>query len=147
MKIAILTVSDTRDRATDETGAAIATHLTAHEIVERGIVPDEQDQIEAVLTKWCDGKIADLVITNGGTGLSPRDVTPEATKAVVEREVPGLPEAMRAKSPTSLAYLSRQAAGIRNGTLVINLPGSPKAAIECLEAIMDILAHAVEMTK
>jgi len=147
MRIAILTVSDTRDASTDGTGDAIAAHLDAHEIVERALVPDEQDHIEAMLTKWCDGRAADLVITNGGTGLSPRDVTPEATKAVVEREVPGLPEAMRAKSPTFLAYLSRQAAGIRNGVLVMNLPGSPKAAIECLEAVMDILEHAVEMTK
>ena len=147
MKIAILTVSDTRELATDETGDVIAHALTGHDIVERAIVRDERDEIEAVLRKWCDDGVADLVITNGGTGLSPRDVTPEATRAVVEKEVPGLPEAMRAKSPTSLAYLSRQAAGIRNGVLIVNLPGSPKAALECIDAVADILEHAVEMTK
>jgi molybdenum cofactor synthesis domain-containing protein len=147
MRIALLTISDTRDATKDETGPAIESALTEHEFVERAIVCDERDEIEAVLRKWCDDKAADLVITNGGTGLSPRDVTPEATRAVIEKDVPGLPEAMRAKSPTSFAYLSRQAAGVRNGVLIVNLPGSPKAAVECLEAIADILVHAVEMTR
>jgi molybdopterin adenylyltransferase len=147
MRIAILTVSDTRDGGTDETGAVIADALSAHEIVERLIVRDERDEIETVLRKWCDERFADLVVTNGGTGLSPRDVTPEATRAVIEKEVPGLPEAMRAKSATPFAYLSRQVAGLRNDTLIVNLPGSPKAALECLDAISEILTHAVEMTK
>jgi len=147
MRIAILTVSDrsARGEREDATGPAIEAALNRAHVVERLIVPDEQAEIEAVLEKWCDEGVADLVITNGGTGLSPRDVTPEATQAVIERNVPGLPEAMRAKSPTPFAYLSRQVAGIRNGTLIVNLPGSPKAATECLEAIADILEHAVEM--
>ncbi len=147
MKIAILTVSDTRALATDETGDAIGNALPQHDVVERAIVRDERDEIEAVLRTWCDDGIADLVLTNGGTGLSPRDVTPEATRAVIDKEVPGLPEAMRAKSPTSFAYLSRQVAGIRGRVLIVNLPGSPKAAIECLQAIEDILEHAVTMAK
>ena len=145
VNVAILTVSDTRTERTDETGRAIEAIFP--EVVERALVRDEREEIEAVLTRWCDDRIADLVLTNGGTGLSPRDVTPEATRAVIEKEVPGLPEMMRAKSPTSFAYLSRQVAGIRNGVLIVNLPGSPQAATECLQAIEGILEHAVEMTK
>jgi molybdenum cofactor synthesis domain-containing protein len=149
VRVAILTVSDrsARGEREDETGPALERALKNHEIVERQIVPDEQPQIQMVLRRWCDGHSADLIITNGGTGLGRRDVTPEATRAVIEREVPGLGEAMRANSPTSLAYLSRQVAGVRNGTLIINLPGSPRAALECLAAIFDILEHAVEMTQ
>lgn len=149
IRVAILTVSDrsARGERDDETGPAIEGALKTMQVVDRAIVPDDKTEIGSVLKKWCDEKIADLVITNGGTGLSPRDVTPEATRAVIDKVVPGLPEAMRAKSPTPLAYLSRQVAGVRNDTLIINLPGSPKAALECLAAISDILEHAVEMTR
>jgi molybdopterin adenylyltransferase len=147
MRVAILTVSDrsARGEREDGTGPAIAARFD--DVVETMIVPDETSEIETVLRKWCDEGICDLVITNGGTGLGPRDVTPEATKAVIERDVPGLPEMMRAKSPTSFAYLSRQVAGTRNGVLIVNVPGSPRAAVECLDAIADVLPHALEMLR
>ncbi len=147
MKVAILTISDRSSRGTraDKTGPAIAERFA--DVVEQYVVADERHEIQNVLRRWCDERVADLIITNGGTGLGPRDVTPEATSAVIDRLVPGLPEMMRAKSPTNLAYLSRQVAGTRNGVLIVNLPGSPKAAIECLDAIWEVLEHAVEMTK
>jgi molybdopterin adenylyltransferase len=97
------------------------------------------------LLDWCDGDRADLVLTTGGTGLSPRDVTPEATRAVLEREAPGLAEAMRAETArqTPTAMLSRGVCGVRSGALVVNLPGSPKAVRECFAVIRPVLAHAV----
>jgi len=149
MRVAILTVSDrsARGERPDGTGPTIEEFLTDVQIVERKLVPDERDLIEKALCEWADADDADLIIINGGTGLGPRDVTPEATRAVIEREVPGIGEMMRTNSPTPLAYLSRQVAGTRGRTLIVNVPGSPKAARECLEAIAPILAHAVEMTR
>ncbi|MFZ5634465.1 MAG: MogA/MoaB family molybdenum cofactor biosynthesis protein [Bacillota bacterium] len=111
------------------------------------IVPDDPEAIRDALTDMVDREGLDLILTTGGTGFSPRDNTPEATKSVIEREVPGIPEVMRAVSlkKTSRAMLSRATAGIRKRTLIINLPGSQKAVRECLEAILDALPHGLEI--
>jgi molybdenum cofactor synthesis domain-containing protein len=118
------------------------------EIVRAKIVPDEQDEIRATLIDWSDEGL-DLILTTGGTGFSPRDWTPEATKAVIDRETPGIAEAMRRagieKTPT--AMLSRAAAGIRKRTLIVNLPGSEKAVRESLVAILPALPHGVDILK
>ncbi len=110
------------------------------------ILPDSKDVIVFTLKKLCDNIGPDVIFTTGGTGLAPRDVTPEATKSVIEREVPGLSEAMRQKSleKTPMAMLSRGVSGIRGKTLIVNLPGSPKAVRECLEVILPVIPHAVE---
>jgi molybdenum cofactor synthesis domain-containing protein len=109
------------------------------------VVPDEQGEISEVLIRWTDENHADLILTTGGTGLSPRDVTPEATMAVIDRIVPGIAEAMRQASmqKTPHAMISRAVAGIRGKTLIINLPGSPKGALENLEAVLPALNHAI----
>jgi molybdenum cofactor synthesis domain-containing protein len=114
--------------------------------VQTRVIADEFDQIVAVLTDWADSDSADLILTTGGTGVSPRDITPEATLQVVGRVIPGLGELMRLKSleKTPMASLSRAIAGIRNQSLIINLPGSPKGALENLEAVWPTLGHAVE---
>lgn len=152
MKVGILTISDkgARGEGEDRSGPAIREMMEAAggEIVRAKIVPDEQDEIRAALIDWSDEGL-DLILTTGGTGFSPRDWTPEATKAVIDRETPGIPEAMRRagldKTPT--AMLSRAAAGIRKSTLIINLPGSEKAVRESLEAILPALPHGVEILK
>jgi molybdenum cofactor synthesis domain-containing protein len=152
MKIGILTVSDkgARGEREDRSGPAVRKIMEAAgaEIVQTGVVADEKALISAVLVKWSDEGL-DLILTTGGTGFSPRDVTPEATRAVIEREAPGLAEAMRRagmeKTPT--AMLSRAAAGIRESTLIVNLPGSEKGARESLEAILPALGHGVEILK
>ena len=116
-------------------------------VVKTAIVPDEQGQIESALRELADSGQVQLLVTTGGTGFAPRDVTPEATLAVCQRMAPGIPEAMRYASMqvTSRAMLSRAQAGIRGGTLIVNLPGSPKAARENLEAVLPALAHGLEM--
>jgi len=118
-------------------------------IVNYGIVPDERELIVEKLVKWADEDNLDVVVTTGGTGLTPRDVTPEATLAVVDRIVPGFAEAMRAESlkKTPHAMLSRAVVGTRGKCLIINLPGSPMAVRECLEVILPALPHAVETLK
>ena len=152
MKIGILTVSDkgARGEREDRSGPALKRMMEAAgaEVARTGIVADERDLISAALVKWSDEGL-DLILTTGGTGFSPRDVTPEATKAVIEREAPGLAEVMRRagmdKTPT--AMLSRAAAGIRKSTLIVNLPGSEKGARESLEAILPALGHGIEILK
>jgi molybdenum cofactor synthesis domain-containing protein len=152
VKVGILTVSDkgARGEREDRSGPAIREIIAAEggEVVRQRIVPDEPGLIRAALIEWSDEGL-DLILTTGGTGFSPRDWTPEATKAVIEREAPGITEAMRQagmkKTPT--AMLSRAAAGIRKTTLIINLPGSEKGVRESLEAIMDALPHGVEILK
>jgi molybdenum cofactor synthesis domain-containing protein len=152
MKVGILTVSDkgARGEREDRSGPAIREMMEAAggEVVRARIVPDEQDEIRAALVEWSDEGL-DLILTTGGTGFSPRDRTPEATKAVIERETPGIPEAMRRagseKTPT--AMLSRAAAGIRKSTLIVNLPGSERAVRESLAAILPALPHGVEILK
>lgn len=111
------------------------------------IVADDRASIESTLREWCDDLHLDLVLTTGGTGLSPTDVTPEATSAVIDRPVPGLAEAMRLEGlkQTPRAMLSRAIAGIRGQTLIVNLPGSPRGARESLSAILDVLPHAIEI--
>jgi molybdenum cofactor synthesis domain-containing protein len=151
MRVGVLTVSDRRFRGEgeDEGGPLVERMATdaGHEVVVRDVVPDERDHIEARLRAWSNSGEVDVILTTGGTGLGPRDVTPEATKAVIDREATGLAEAMRAYGMriTPYAALSRQVCGVRGRTLILNLPGSPKAAAECLEAVMEILPHAVEM--
>ena len=151
LRVAILTVSDrgSRGQRTDTSGPAIAQLLAplAAEIVQKAIVPDETDQIAAQLRRWIDDPGLNCIITTGGTGLGPRDVTPEATRLVIEREVPGLAEVMRAEGlrHTPKAALSRGLAGAAGATLIINLPGSEKGVRENLGAVLSVLEHAVEL--
>lgn len=148
---AVLTVSDraSRGERPDEGGPLIVSMLEAagYTVIRTAIVPDEQGLIEQTLQTWADTGDLQLLISTGGTGFSPRDVTPEATLAVCDRLTPGIPEAMRWASLqiTPRAMLSRAQAGLRKGTLIVNLPGSPKAARENLEAILPSLAHGLEM--
>ena len=148
---AVLTVSDRsfRGERPDEGGPLVAGLLegAGFSVVKTAIVPDEQGQIEDALREISDSGEVQLLVTTGGTGFSPRDVTPEATLAVCQRMAPGIPEAMRYASMqvTSRAMLSRAQAGIRGGTLIVNLPGSPKAARENLEAVLPALSHGLEM--
>ena len=136
-RIAILTVSDRSSQGLrdDESGRVVrelVLDALQAEIVDYRVVPDERPAIEDALRGWADSRAADLVLTTGGTGLAPRDITPEATLAVIERQVPGIPEAMRAASLaiTPMAMLSRMVAGTRGSTLIVNLPGSPKGVRE-----------------
>jgi molybdenum cofactor synthesis domain-containing protein len=149
----ILTISDkgSRGERQDKSGEVIREILTGVDarIVNYDIVPDEKALIMEKLMEWADEDGLDVVITTGGTGLTPRDVTPEATLGVVDRIVPGFAEAMRAESlkKTPHAMLSRAVAGTRGKCLIINLPGSPKAVRECLGVILPALPHAVETLK
>lgn len=149
---AVITVSDrgARGEREDASGPALAELLRArgYEVVATAIVPDEREQIEAALREQAAADVA-LVLTTGGTGFSPRDVTPEATAAVCERMAPGIPEAMRAASMgiTPRACLSREVAGIVGRTLVVNLPGSPKAATENVEVVIGSLDHGLRMLR
>lgn len=150
-RVAVLTVSDrcARGDRADEGGPLVAGILkdAGYTLVLTAIVPDEQSQIERALREIADAGTADLLVTTGGTGFAPRDVTPEATRAVCTRMAPGIPEAMRAASMkiTPRAMLSRAEAGIRKRTLIVNLPGSPKAARENLEAVLPALDHGLIM--
>ncbi|WP_057979125.1 MogA/MoaB family molybdenum cofactor biosynthesis protein [Caloramator mitchellensis] len=153
IRVGILTVSDkgSRGERVDTTSVAIKETLDSslYSVEYIKIVPDEIDDIKCELIKLCDEMKLDLVLTNGGTGFSKRDVTPEATMAVIEKLVPGIPEAMRAKSLeiTPKAMLSRAVAGIRKETLIINLPGSPKGAVENLNIVLPALKHGIEILK
>jgi molybdopterin adenylyltransferase len=150
MKAAVITLSDkgSRGERVDQSGPALAQWLAARGVatVKSLVIPDDFDTIASTLRVWSDTDIAELILTTGGTGVSPRDVTPEATMQVVDRVIPGIGELMRTRSleKTSMAALSRAIAGIRGRTLIINLPGSPKGAVENLEAIWQVIGHAVE---
>ena len=150
-RAAVLTVSDrsAQGQRPDRSCPLVAEILNSagYQVVQTALVPDEQSQIEEVLRRWADEETSDLIVTTGGTGFSPRDVTPEATLAVCQRLAPGIPEAMRYASMqvTPRAMLSRAQAGIRRKSLILNLPGSPKAARENLEAVLPALAHGLEI--
>ena len=146
---AVVTASDTRDLFRDVSGAEIADMLihAGAVVVERLIVSDDLVEIRETLAALTSRDDINLIVTTGGTGLSPRDNTPEATRAVIEQEVPGISEAIRRETAgkTPLAMLSRGVAGVREGTLIINLPGSSKAVKECFEVVRPILQHAVDL--
>lgn len=150
ISVNILTVSDRsfQGKREDISGPTIIDFLKENKylIQDYQIVPDEIDQIVNILSKWVDKKIP-LIFTTGGTGFAPRDITPEATLAIIEKETPGISEYMRYKSfqITPHATLSRAVSGIKNQSLIINLPGSPKAARECLEFLLPVLPHAIEL--
>ena len=151
IKAAILTISDScsKGQREDLSGQTIKDILKGNnfDVCDKRIVADESERIVSELIDFSDKAEIDVVFTTGGTGLGPRDVTPEATIGICEKMVPGLGELMRLKGleKTPNAVLSRGATGVRNNTLIINLPGSPKAVRECLEVILDILPHAVKM--
>jgi molybdenum cofactor synthesis domain-containing protein len=153
IRVGILTVSDrsARGERPDTSGpalaGAVAERLPEAIVALTRIVPDDPGTIAGTLIEWCDGLQLDLILTTGGTGFAPRDVTPEATRSILHREAPGLAEAMRAESlrVTPHAVLSRAVSGIRGRTLIINLPGSPKGAVENLGTLLPILPHAVEL--
>jgi molybdopterin adenylyltransferase len=151
IRFAILTVSDrsASGQRADASGPALEQFIQEQtwQVILRDVIPDDLEQIKQRLVSWVDSQEIDILLTTGGTGFSPRDVTPEATLAVIERITPGLSEAMRAASLqiTPHAMLSRACAGIRGETLIINLPGSPKAAVECLQVLRPVLAHAVQL--
>ncbi len=155
IRVGILTVSDrsARGERADLSGPALAQavrdYWPAATIAVTGVVPDEQVEIAAWLCRGADELALDLILTTGGTGFAPRDVTPEATRAVITREAPGLAEAMRADSlrVTPHAMLSRAVAGIRGRTLIVNLPGSPRGAVENLRVILPVLPHALELLR
>jgi molybdenum cofactor synthesis domain-containing protein len=153
LRVAILTASDrsARGERPDLSGPALVEVATAQgwEVVRTAILPDDEKILRESLASWVDRRDVDLILVTGGTGFAPRDVTPEATRSVIEREAPGLAEAMRAASlkTTPHAMLSRAVCGIRRRTLIINLPGSPKAAVENLQVILPVLPHAVELLR
>ena len=153
LNFGILTVSDkgSRGQRYDESGLTIRERISLLDsrVVKYEIVPDELNIITGKLTEWADEGNVDVILTTGGTGLGPRDITPEATLDAVDRVVPGLAETMRAETfqKTPFAILSRAVAGVRGKCLIINLPGSTKAVRECLEVILPVIPHAVEIIK
>jgi molybdopterin adenylyltransferase len=151
MRIGIITVSDrsARGERPDASGPALAERVRAEgwEVTRAEILPDDYEGLRARLSAWADGGEFDVILTTGGTGFAPRDFTPEATLAIIERTAPGIPEAMRAASlrVTPHGMISRLAAGIRKRTLIINLPGSPRGAVENLDVVIPVLPHAVAL--
>jgi molybdopterin adenylyltransferase len=152
-KLGIITISDkaSSGKRPDRSGPLIRERFasTDSELVRYEVIPDEKELIAKKLAQWADEGNMDIILTTGGTGLAPRDFTPEATLSIVDKEVPGLAEMMRVKSFTITpnAMLGRAVAGTRKECLIINLPGSPKAVAECLEVIMPVLPHAVDVIK
>jgi molybdenum cofactor synthesis domain-containing protein len=153
LNLGILTISDKgwQGQRDDKSGKVIMNSLSSldYNLVKYEVVPDEVDTIAGRIAEWADEGNMDIILTNGGTGLGPRDVTPEATLSVVDKVVPGFTEVMRNKTVdiTPFAMLSRAVAGVRGKCLVINLPGSPKAVRECLEIVLPAIPHAVEILR
>ena len=153
IRFGILTLSDrsARSERADASGPALADLVRAQSwsVTKQALLPDDESAIRAELIAWADSGEVDVILTTGGTGFSPRDVTPEATRAIIQRDAPGLAEAMRSASlvKTSHAMLSRSVAGIRGRTLIINLPGSPKGALENLQVVIPVLEHAIQLLK
>ena len=153
LRFGILTLSDrsSRGERPDTSSPALAALIQAEgwSAVKQALLPDDEPSIREMLISWADSREMDVILTTGGTGFSPRDVTPEATRAVIQREAPGLAEAMRAASlkVTPHAMLSRIVTGIRGKTLIVNLPGSPKGAVENLQVILPVLPHAIQLLR
>jgi molybdenum cofactor synthesis domain-containing protein len=151
LRIGILTVSDrsSRGERPDQSGPTlkILVQDQGWHVVRMDIIPDEMDRLKEILVDWSDSGDLDIILTTGGTGFSPRDITPEATLTIIDRQAPGLAEAMRVASLqiTPHAMLSRAVAGIRGQTMIINLPGSPKAAKENFLVVLPVLPHAVQL--
>jgi len=151
IRFAILTISDRSwaGERDDLSGPALESLIqnTGWKVCIKDILPDDMELIKAKLIEWCDSGQLDVIVTSGGTGFSPRDITPEATLAIIERNAPGLSEAMRSASLkiTPHGMLSRGISGIRGNSLIVNLPGSPKAAVENLQTIIEVLPHAVQL--
>jgi molybdenum cofactor synthesis domain-containing protein len=149
LAVGVLTISDkgARGERHDESGQAIVEALSVVDgyVVKHEIVPDEKDVIAEKLASWADEGEVNVILTTGGTGLSPRDVTPEATMSILDKYAPGFGEAMRAKTYplTPMAMLSRAVAGVRGRCLIINLPGSPQGVVECLRVVLPLVPHAV----
>ncbi len=153
LRFGVLTVSDrsSRGERPDASGPALVEQIRRQggEVVLQSIVPDDRKILQETLAAWSDREPVDVILTTGGTGFAPRDVTPEATRQVIEREAPGLAEAMRldGRLHSPHAMLSRAVAGIRGRVIIINLPGSPKAAVEGLDVVLPVLEHAVQLLK
>ncbi len=147
-KILVLSDLATKGEREDRSGPAVREILESHgwQVTSVELLPDDLDQIRDRLIDWTDAEDCDAIFTSGGTGIGPRDVTPEATRSVIETEVPGLAELMRAEGTrnTPLAALSRAIAGVRKRKLIVNLPGSPRGARESLESIIEVLPHAID---
>jgi molybdenum cofactor synthesis domain-containing protein len=155
IRVAIVTVSDgvaagqREDRGGPACEEALVRSGIAHEVVSRRVLPDDPDAISALIREQADAREADLIVLTGGTGLSPRDRTPEAVRRAIDVEAPGLAEKMRADTGRDFAaaYLSREVAGVCGRTLVVALPGSPKGAADCLHAVAELLPHAIELAR